>query len=299
MRRQPAWSSVLIGLGLTLGALDPARVSAQPSPGWTLVAEAAPGAPAHAVFVPARLREVVAAGEALDPAPVLVALHGLGDTGTKFAQPLLDQADAEGWIVLAPTLAYGDWRALSVAQDDIQLGEQVLAEVDRLQNEVGDVPVATDRVRLFGFSRGGQLAHRLGLVHPDRVTDVVVFSAGTYTLPEDAPREILPFGTADLAAYVGYPLDLDALRHVHFLVGVGLLDSNPEDLPRAWDPIEGSTRVQRAERFVRALRAEGVPADLRLFAGVGHDLTTSMVGAALGFLHDSPESDPSASDPET
>ena len=85
MRRQPVWSSVLIGLGLTLGVLDAARVSAQPSPGWTLVAEAPPAAPAHAVFVPARLQEAVAAGEALDPAPVLVALHGLGDTGTRVA----------------------------------------------------------------------------------------------------------------------------------------------------------------------------------------------------------------------
>jgi pimeloyl-ACP methyl ester carboxylesterase len=139
-------------------------------------------------------------------------------------------------------------------------------------------------VRLIGFSRGAQLAHRFALAHPDRTDEVAAFSAGTYTLPDRSQREILPFGTADMQAYLGHPLDLDALRQVHFLVGVGLLDANPSDLPRAWDPYEGSTRVQRASAFVGALQANGIPAQLHVFAGVGHDLSAQMIAQGLAFL---------------
>jgi hypothetical protein len=81
-----------------------------------------------------------------------------------------------------------------------------------------------------------------------------------------------------------HALDLEALRQVQFLVGVGLLDANPEDLPRAWDPYEGSTRVQRANAFVAALRTNGIPAELRVFAGVGHDLSADMIAQGLAFL---------------
>ena len=39
------------------------------------------------------------------------------------------------------------------------------------------------RVDVYGFSRGAQLAHRFAIFFPERVDHVVVFSAGTYTLP--------------------------------------------------------------------------------------------------------------------
>jgi predicted esterase len=268
-------------------ALTPAHERssvAQVAPEWTLELPAQGQVPEHSVFVPRQLREH---GSSSEPAPVMVALHGMGDTGRSFGARLLAQAEVDGVVVVAPTLQYGDWRALGVAREDLQLSERLLSLLAELPSEAG-VPLATDRVRLIGFSRGAQLAHRFALAHPERVSEVAAFSAGTYTLPAHSRRDVLPFGTADLQTFVGHPLDMDALRQVQFLVGVGLLDANPEDLPRAWDPYEGSTRVQRANAFVAALQANGIPAELRVFAGVGHDLSAEMVTFGLAFLNDGP-----------
>ena len=276
----------LLFAGVLLG-LAPARgiVSlAQSPPDWTLRVPAVDGRPEHAVFVPRQLREASQRGDASGPARVLIALHGMSESGPVFAAPMLAQAELDGMVVVAPSFAYGDWTALSVAQEDLQLSEQILALLDILPAETDGVPVSTDQVRLIGFSRGAQLAHRFALAHPERTNEVAIFSAGTYTLPDRSQREILPFGTTDMQAYLGHPLDLDALRQVHFLVGVGLLDANPGDLPRAWDPYEGSTRVQRASAFVGALQADGIPAEFHVFAGVGHDLSAEMIAQGLAFL---------------
>jgi pimeloyl-ACP methyl ester carboxylesterase len=193
------------------------RVSlARSGPEWTSIVPVADNLPQHAVFVPRQLREARERGAATDFAQVLVALHGMGDSGPVFAAPLLAQAELDGTVVVAPRFGYGDWKALTVAQEDLQLSERILALLDALPGETDGARVSTGRVRLLGFSRGAQLAHRFALVHPERTSQVAVFSAGTYTLPNRSQREILPFGTADLQAYVGHPLDLDALREVHF-----------------------------------------------------------------------------------
>lgn len=274
------FAGVLLGLAPAHGIVS----LAQSPPDWTLRVPAAGGLPEHAVFVPRQLREASPRGDLNAPARVLVALHGMGESGPVFAAPLLAQAELDGMVVVAPSFAYGDWTALSVAQEDLQLSEQILSLLDILPSETDGVPVSTGRVQLMGFSRGAQLAHRFALAHPERTNEVAVFSAGTYTLPDRSQRKILPFGTANLQAYLGHPLDLDALRQVHFLVGVGLLDANPGDLPRTWDPYEGSTRVQRASAFVGALQADGIPAELHVFAGVGHDLSIEMIAQGLAFL---------------
>lgn len=65
---------------------------------------------------------------------------------------------------------------------------------------------------------------------------------------------------------------------------MGLLDANSGDLPRAWDPYEGSTRVQRAAAFVGALQANRIPAELHIYAGVGHELSAEMIAQGLTFL---------------
>ena len=44
------------------------------------------------------------------PLQVLVAMHGMGGNGPDFARPLLPNAEAMGWAVLAPTMPYRDFR---------------------------------------------------------------------------------------------------------------------------------------------------------------------------------------------
>ncbi|MDE3092024.1 MAG: hypothetical protein KGJ80_21840, partial [Chloroflexota bacterium] len=43
------------------------------------------------------------------PLRVVVALHGMGSRGDVFAQSLVAEADQNGWLLVAPTLPYGDY----------------------------------------------------------------------------------------------------------------------------------------------------------------------------------------------
>jgi predicted esterase len=221
---------------------------------------------------------------------VLVTLHGMEGNGPAFCAPLRGRADRERWLVVAPTYPYGDWT------DPAQVAREEERFIPRLHAFLADLPARTGldlepRIALYGASRGGQLAHRYALVYPEQVQGVAAVAPGTYTLPLSAVevegRRValpFPFGVADLAERFGRPLDLAALRRVPFWVGVGEADSNPDDVPDQWDPYIGTTRVARAEAFVRRLADLGVAAQLTTFPGLGHTLTDEMHARAMDFI---------------
>jgi hypothetical protein len=56
------------------------------------------------------------------PLRVLVALHGIGGSGETFARDLTAAADQNSWVLVAPTIAYGDWMdPVQVAHEDTAL----------------------------------------------------------------------------------------------------------------------------------------------------------------------------------
>jgi predicted esterase len=221
------------------------------------------------------------------PAQVVFALHGMGGNGKGFCQGLLGAADREGWIVIAPTFSYRNWRdPATVAADDIALTRGLVDLLDQLPGRLGR-PIESKAV-VLGFSRGAQLAHRFAEAYPDRTRAAVVMSAGSYTVPSpvDAGGAPLPFpfGTADLAARSGHPVDARALGAVRFWVAVGGNDNNPGDVPRQWDRLVGTSRLERATNFVRLLKATGAAATLRVFPNTGHEVSPDMLGGAIEFL---------------
>jgi predicted esterase len=222
---------------------------------------------------------------------VLVALHGIGGEGQQFCEAILARAERDGWVVVAPTYAYGDWR------DPGQVAREESARfIPRLHEFLRELPGQTGldlnpRAALYGYSRGAQLAQRFAMVYPEQTLAVAAFSAGSYTLPtgqaevEGRPVALAyPFGTADLSERFGRPFDTAALRTIPFLVGVGGDDRNPADLPRQWDAYLGDHRVARAESFTQRLSDLGVRAELAVFPGVGHVHTDAMRARALDFL---------------
>jgi len=95
--------SLLIVVAVTL--LAPGGAKALAAPGPTLTALRAVGAAeVQDVFI----REPIGAPDD-QPLQVLFALHGMGGNGTDFGNSLAAQADAHGWLIVAPTFKYGDW----------------------------------------------------------------------------------------------------------------------------------------------------------------------------------------------
>src|SRR5262249_27235327 len=116
------------------------------------------------------------------PVQVLIALHGMGGNGTDFGSALAAQADANNWLIVAPTIAYGDWT------DPSQITHEDPALIAWLSDYIANLGQRTGqnvqpRVLLFGHSRGAQLALRFTEIHPNQVAGVAAVSAGTYTLP--------------------------------------------------------------------------------------------------------------------
>jgi pimeloyl-ACP methyl ester carboxylesterase len=219
---------------------------------------------------------------------VLVALHGIGGDGASFARDFAAAADQNGWVLVAPTIAYGDWLdPAQLAREDAVLIPWLSEYLSQLAQSHTDQPIDPE-ILMLGFSRGAQLAHRFAEAYPERVAAVAAVSAGSYTLPAmtaaDGTLLPFPFGVADLPATVGQAFDVSELRSVRFWVGVGSNDANPADVPRQFDPYVGSDRLDRARAFVAALETVGIPAQLAVFPDVSHALTPAMETAAIAFL---------------
>jgi pimeloyl-ACP methyl ester carboxylesterase len=225
-----------------------------------------------------------------EPLTALVVFHGMDGNGEDVSRPLIGRADAERWVVIAPTFRYGDWR------DPAQLTREAGSQLPRIAAFLDRLPELTGlSVRrgalMYGFSRGGQTANRFALCYPDHVAGVAMVSAGTYTLPfasiraNDADVAVpFPYGVANFGDLFGGTFDSSSFASVPFFVAVGSRDSDPADVPQQWTRYIGDDRVERAERFTGWLREAGVNAEVRVFPEVGHGETDQIRTAALDFL---------------
>jgi pimeloyl-ACP methyl ester carboxylesterase len=276
---------MLLRCGLALSAAVALFICAAPArPTFAPVARAAElSAAVPSVYVRPP-REVVPG----KPLQVLVALHGMGGTGEQIADRLVAQADRNHWLLIAPTVKYGDWNdPAQIAREEPQLINWLADYLDQLPEMIG-APVRP-RILLLGHSRGAQLAHRFALFHPERILAVAAVAAGTYTLPFERSEEgkliAFPFGVSDMASIAGHAFSPTRfIEDTYFWLGVGSEDNNPNDLPRAWDQYLGTNRVARARAFQAALHALGARSVLVAFRGERHVLSPDMAASAGSFL---------------
>jgi pimeloyl-ACP methyl ester carboxylesterase len=223
------------------------------------------------------------------PLQVLIALHGMGGNGPAFAAAFTDVADAQGWLIVAPTISYGDWT------DPNQIAREEPALVAWLSDYVRHLSERTGysvdpRVLLFGHSRGAQLALRYTEIHPEAVVGVSAASAGTYTLPFSRDTHTgralqFPFGVANLAQTDGgQAFDAHSFESVPIWIGVGARDTNDADVPDAWDPYIGGDRLERARTFTEALQNMGADVTLSVFPNTDHGLTDAVRAAGCHAL---------------
>lgn len=146
-----------------------------------------------------------------------------------------------------------------------------------LCNELGE----NAPVDLFGWSAGAQLAHRAAMVTPSRVRRLVVAAAGWWTFPD--PEVDWPLGWRGIPA--GWDcLGPRAFLRIPTLVVVGTADTGRDPNLRA-DPVidlrQGLSRLERARRFSRALRAAGGEVTLVELEGVSHDFEAAAAGGLI------------------
>jgi pimeloyl-ACP methyl ester carboxylesterase len=259
---------------LTLALLVPGGARAFAAQGPTFAALREAGA-AEIQDVYVRAPQDVSDGERLQ---VLIALHGMGGNGQAFADAFGSLADAQHWLIVAPTIRYGDWTDPNqIVHEDPALVAWLSDYVRHLSQRTGYA--VERRVLLFGHSRGAQLALRFTEIHPEAVVGVAAASAGTYTLSFSRDQHTgralrFPFGVADLARTDGgQAFDARSFESVPIWIGVGAADTNDADVPDAWDPYIGDDRLERARSFTQALQNMGADVTLNVFPNTDHSLT--------------------------
>ena len=261
---------------------SPSQEAPTVTPSRQIQVQASASRPAYWAFVPT--------GTAA-PRTILLALHGIGQVGDSLGGQLMPFAQERNWVIIAPTIDYGEWRDPErLAMAETRVLPQVLAAVDHARIELG---VATrDRIIVFGFSRGAHAAARLGLLYPNRVVAVAAAAGSAYTLPTATARNSagrpvaapFPLGTGDISKYFRDGIDAASVARVHYWVGVGANDDRDSDAPRAWDAVLGRNRLERAARFANAMEQVGCVTRISVMAGAGHELLPPAIDDAVRFL---------------
>jgi len=157
----------------------------------------------------------------------------------------------------------------------------------------------SERVLMLGFSNAGMFSHKFTMLHPERVQAVWLGGEAPAPLPAAElygyPLDY-PLGTRNLEALTGKPFDFETYKTIPHFICVGENDVKLENDTTAGIGIFteeqllfirshfGRTNPERIEFFYEYLVSVGVPAEFRLYRGIGHELPTYMLHDAFSFL---------------
>ena len=219
---------------------------------------------------------------------ILVSVHGISRNAEEHARCFADMAERHGLLLVAPLFTsnrFQDYQRLGRVgkgpRADLAL-HRVLREVSRLTE------VDSEVFYLFGFSGGGQFAHRYALAHPHRVAALVIGAAGWYTFP-DLQRPY-PKGTAEATGLPGVRFDASDYLRVPACVLVGEFDTERDDELKkspGLDRRQGRNRLRRGYAWIEAMRfaarERGLATRYRfeLLPGVDHSFSIAQANGDL------------------
>lgn len=128
------------------------------------------------------------------PLPLLVLLHGAGNSGSGILRRLGSFADGAGLVVLSPDSRESTWDAIRG-----RFGADVDFINRALQRTFETVAVDPQRISVGGFSDGATYAISLGLQNGDLFRRILAFSPGFYVggVAQGKPAFFISHGTVD------------------------------------------------------------------------------------------------------
>lgn len=261
--------------------------------------------------------------------PILIVVPGSGRDANEYRDAWIEASEAHGALVLSPRYAeedydFGDYHMGGLLDDMTLTGsveyvegsneaildedgfsyrvnseprEWIFGDFDRLFERVASAVGSRRRgYDLFGHSAGGQILHRLVLLHPDsKANRILAANSGFYTMP-DLDAE-LPFGLENA------PVEREDLRRSfreRLVLFIGEEDDEDETggilLRSPSADRQGTHRLERGRHFYREAEAaaDAMGAEfawrLEIVPGVGHD-HEGMSEAAAEYLYGSTEED--------
>jgi dienelactone hydrolase len=184
-------------------------------------------------------------------APTLVTIHGISRNAAEMATRFALHAGFAEVNIITPLFErshFGKYQLMQTRKAQKTNSGQALFNL--LQHFEAQGEIGAGKVMLFGFSGGAQMAHRLAMLYPERVSRLCAASAGWYLLPDrDLPY---PYGLGE-----GCPVAVtDGFLDVPTTVLVGSRDTRIDASVRQ-DPVivqkQGRHRRQRADTWVRLM----------------------------------------------
>lgn len=186
-------------------------------------------------------------------APTLVAIHGISRNAAEMAMRFAAHPAFARVNIVAPLFErrrFGRYQQLLARRGaEVPAHQALFALLAELTEQRG---IADGKVMLFGFSGGAQMAHRLAMLHPERVMSLCAAAAGWYLMPDAS----LPYpygmgegwmGDAEIAAFFDVPTT----------VIVGDRDTRIDDSVRQDAMIvslQGKNRLRRSQKWTRLMQ---------------------------------------------
>lgn len=186
-------------------------------------------------------------------APLLVVVHGISRNAEVQANAFTALCERLGVVMAVPVFGVEarDYQRLGRSGRGPRADAALDAVVEEVAMRTG---CRASSFHMFGFSGGAQFAHRYTLAHPHRINRLVAVGSGWYTFPD--PRARFPYGIRRSPELPGVRFDPEEFLRVPITVMVGEKDtetSNLRSTPRV-NRQQGKTRVERAKRWVDAMR---------------------------------------------
>ncbi len=186
---------------------------------------------------------------------LLIAVHGVTRGWKELGEALCPHAVQAQVPLLVPEFSradYSGYQRLAPGASGVPADLALLELIELAAREVGVEGFRS--TFLFGFSGGAQFAHRFTLAHPRVVERQVLVAAGFYTMPNTELE--YPYGLASGESGRG-DFGVEGFFRPT-LVAVGRQDTQRDRELRkskALDTAQGRQRLERARRYVLAVRA--------------------------------------------
>lgn len=200
---------------------------------------------------------------------ILVLMHGISENGCELALRFAEEAEARGVTLVAPLMrrsVVGQYQQLLDPKTGIRADHLLSDILDAVRGELGFKACPVD---IFGFSGGGQFAHRFAFNHPRIIRSCVLVAPGWFTFPDRATP--YPQGLRNAPE----PFDAHAIRSIPFHLIVGDKDVVRDSSlrrSRTIDRIQGRDRLERARRWHHAMLEWGADprTSLTVLPGLAH-----------------------------
>jgi len=188
--------------------------------------------------------------------PILVAVHGISHRAKEQARAFSDYAERYGFVVIAPLFCrknFPAYQRLGVSHQNVPYLSDIA--LNDLITEIGyRTGALTNKIYLFGFSAGGQFAHRYAMAYPDKVHAVVTGAAGWYTFPDI--KTAFPRGLRQRPGQRQLSFNLEQFLKIPMATFVGEHDNQSDaafNRSSHLDLQQGISRIERADRWIQAM----------------------------------------------